>query len=274
MKYITILSIAGSDCSGGAGIQADIKTASALGCYATTAITAVTVQNTLGVSDVHPIPASVVKAQIEAVTEDISPAAIKIGMLTDAETIHAIAEVLHPLYEDCPIILDPVMVSSSGRELLHPEAVECLKKELIPLCFLVTPNIPETEILSGIRIRSMEKRLQAAHEILKSGCRNVLIKGGHAAGDDMADLLVCSGSPRRTHLYHAVKIETPNTHGTGCTLSTAIACFTARDYKLPRAVKQAKQYLTRAMEAGSDVEAGYGHGPLNHLFNPKKLIVQ
>ena len=193
MKYTTVLSIAGSDCSGGAGIQADIKTISALGCYAASIVTAVTVQNTCGVKNVYPIPAQIVKEQIQAVTEDMQIDALKIGMVTDEGIIAVIADFLSS--NRLPAVFDPVLVSSSGYSLVKPEALHVMRDRLIPHCTLVTPNLPEAEMLSGIPIRNIEDMANAGRHILTYGCRSVLIKGGHLEGGDMTDILVCGNTP-------------------------------------------------------------------------------
>ena len=260
MKYTTVLSIAGSDCSGGAGIQADIKTISALGCYAASIVTAVTVQNTCGVKNVYPIPAQIVKEQIQAVTEDMQIDALKIGMVTDEGIIAVIADFLSS--NRLPAVFDPVLVSSSGYSLVKPEALHVMRDRLIPHCTLVTPNLPEAEILSGIPIRNIEDMANAGRHILTYGCRSVLIKGGHLEGGDMTDILVCGN------------INSANTHGTGCTLSSAIAAYIGQGVSLPEAVGLGKKYLTDALFYGKDVTIGKGHGPLNHFFNPKKLMIK
>lgn len=272
MKYTTVLSIAGSDCSGGAGIQADIKTISALGCYAASIVTAVTVQNTCGVKNVYPIPAQIVKEQIQAVTEDIQIDALKIGMVTDEGIIAVIADFLSS--NRLPAVFDPVLVSSSGYSLVKPEALHVMRDRLIPHCTLVTPNLPEAEILSGIPIRNIEDMANAGRQILTYGCRSVLIKGGHLEGGDMTDILVCGNTPEDIHRYHSAKINSANTHGTGCTLSSAIAAYIGQGVSLPEAVGLGKKYLTNALFYGKDVTIGKGHGPLNHFFNPKKLMIK
>ena len=252
MKYTTVLSIAGSDCSGGAGIQADIKTISALGCYAASIVTAVTVQNTCGVKNIYPIPAQIVKEQIQAVTEDMQIDALKIGMVTDEGIIAVIADFLSS--NRLPAVFDPVLVSSSGYSLVKPEALHVMRDRLIPHCTLVTPNLPEAEILSGIPIRNIEDMANA--------------------GRHMTDILVCGNTPEDIHRYHSTKINSANTHGTGCTLSSAIAAYIGQGISLPEAVGLGKKYLTNALFYGKDVTIGKGHGPLNHFFNPKKLMIK
>lgn len=273
MKYTHVMSIAGSDCSGGAGIQADIKTISALGSYASSVITAVTVQNTCGVSAVHPVPAEIVKQQIEAIRTDMLPDAVKIGMVTDEGIIRSITEELN-LMKQIPIVFDPVLVSSSGFSLITPEAVRRMQYDLIPLCYLLTPNLPEAELLSGIRITDDQSLREAGKALLQLGCRNVLIKGGHRKDNQMTDALFCGETEQLPVLYSDEKVITCNTHGTGCTLSSAIATFIAQQIPLTEAIRLAKKFLTEALKAGSKVQIGHGHGPLNHFFDPKKAILR
>lgn len=271
-KYPCILSIAGSDCSGGAGIQADLKTISALGGYAATAITAITVQNTVGVRAVHAVPPEFVQGQIEAVMEDVCPDAIKIGMINDTEIVRAIASCLRK-YQPHHVVVDPVMVSTSGHKLIEDDAIEALVKELIPLASLITPNLKEAEVLTGHHINNVEEMKPAAKELLKTGCRAVLIKGGHLEGEQMCDVLQMADEalPR---LFASEKIESHNTHGTGCTLSSAIATFLALGYALPQAVEEAKKYVSRGIRAGKDIHIGQGHGPLNHFYSPKPMNIK
>lgn len=275
MEYIRVLSIAGSDCSGGAGIQADIKTFSALGCYAATVITAITVQNTLGVKASHPVSPEVVTAQLEAVLSDIRPLVIKIGMTVNTEIINAISDALKP-YREIPVVLDPVMISTSGHTLIDDEAIEALTKRLFPLCTLVTPNLPETLRLTSLSIDTPEELHAAAQRILATGCHAVLIKGGHRTGDRCIDYLCTTADSDYSscHIYDSIRIASDNTHGTGCTLSSAIAALLARGLPLSQAVEQAKTYLTNAIKHGRDVVTGSGSGPLNHLFAPEKLIIR
>ncbi len=272
MKYVTVLSIAGSDCSGGAGIQADMKTISALGCYAASVITAVTVQDTCGVKDVLPVPAGWVGAQITTVMDDLRPDAVKIGMVTNEHVIAAISDALR----DCPspVVFDPVLVSSSGHPLVSSEARSALTRMLIPRCALLTPNIPEAEILSGTTIHEVNDMAVAGRNLLRYGCRSVLVKGGHLEGGDMTDVLVTGTGAKDTYYYRAGKIDSRNTHGTGCTLSSAIASYLARGESLPTAVEKGKLFLTNALSAGKDVTIGKGHGPLNHFFSPEKMIIE
>lgn len=270
--YIPVLSIAGSDCSGGAGIQADLKTISALGSYAATAITAVTVQNTCGVRAIHPIPADIVKGQIAAVMDDIHPEAIKIGMVNDIAVIRAIAESLKQ-YRPRFVVFDPVMVSTSGHKLIEDDAIQVITHELMPLADLITPNLKEAEVLCGTSIHTVDEMQQAAQKLLQFGSKAVLLKGGHLEGDQMIDILLMAeeASPR---IYTAQKVNSQNTHGTGCTLSSAIATLLAQGESLPDAVAKAKAYVRTGIEQGQDVEIGAGHGPLNHFFAPISMKIK
>ncbi len=270
-KYPCILSIAGSDCSGGAGIQADLKAISALGGYAATAITAITVQNTLGVRAIHPIPPVYVHGQIEAVMEDIRPDAIKIGMINDVEIVKVIASCLRK-YQPRFVVFDPVMISTSGHRLIEEDAINALTQELMPLSSLITPNLSEAEVLTGHRMDNVEKMEIAAPELLKYGCGAALLKGGHLEGGKMCDVLQIAGE-EKPHLFVSDKIESKNTHGTGCTLSSAIATFLALGYDMPQAVEHAKAYVTGGIHAGKDIHIGEGHGPLNHFYAPVPMKI-
>lgn len=271
-QYIPVLSIAGSDCSGGAGIQADLKTISALGSYAATAITAVTVQNTCGVRAIHPIPADIIKGQIQAVMEDIRPSAVKIGMVNDIAAIHVIAETLST-YRPQYVVFDPVMVSTSGHRLIEEDAIEVLKNELIPLATLITPNLKEAEVLYNRPIHTLTDMEDAASTLLQLGCKSILIKGGHLEGNDMTDILL-SDKDSSALRYTSQKVESNNTHGTGCTLSSAIATFLAQGLPLAEAVKQAKDYVYNGILHGKDIHIGEGHGPLNHFFSPISMKIR
>ena len=271
--YPCILTIAGSDCSGGAGIQADIKTISALGAYAASAITAITVQNTCGVTGIHAVPPTYIQGQIQAVMTDIPSISVKIGMLNDAGTIRAIAESLHrftPYYKY--IVLDPVMVSTSGCKLIEDDAIEALTSLLMPLATLITPNLSEAEVLTGKRIATIPDMEKAAKELLAFGSQAVLVKGGHLNEAEMCDVLYIKGEDR-PHLFSSPKIESRNTHGTGCTLSSAIATYLALGEPLEEAVRKAKAYVYQGILSGKDVHIGEGHGPLNHFFAPVPLRV-
>lgn len=254
-----VLTIAGSDCSGGAGIQADIKTMSAHGVYAMSVITAVTAQNTLGVQGVSNIDTDFVKMQLESVFEDIFPDAVKIGMLSTAGNIRVVTDILDK-YKPKNIVLDPVMISTSGRHLLDNDALELLTEKLLKKVTVVTPNIPEAEVLSDMHIENDNDIIEAAKCINKKyGC-SVLIKGGHSVGD-ANDLLYFED---KIIWYKHKRVDNPNNHGTGCTLSSAIASNLALGYDMEEAVKRAKEYLTKALEAMLDI--GHGNGPLNHLI--------
>ena len=270
-RYASVLTIAGSDCSGGAGIQADMKTISALGAYAASAITAITVQNTCGVEAIHPIPPQFVAGQIEAVLTDIHPNAVKIGMVNDVKIIRSIASTLHK-FKPQHIVFDPVMVSSSGRRLMDDSAIEVLTNELIPETTLITPNLGEAEVLTGHRVACVEEMKTAAKEILQYGCQTVLVKGGHLLGGEMVDVLQLKNQ-EVPFLFSAPQIESNNTHGTGCTLSSAIATYLALGEPINKAVEKAKDYLYKGICAGKDVHIGEGHGPLNHLYAPVPMHI-
>lgn len=267
--YPVVLTIAGSDSGGGAGIQADIKTISALGCFATTAITAVTVQNTLGVKAIHPVAISFVTGQIRAVMDDMKPAVIKIGMVHSAELAAAIAAVLRD-YPGIPVILDPVMVASSGDRLISAGTVEVLKKELFPLSTLVTPNLKEASILADREINNPGEMKLAADELLKLGSLAVLVKGGHLTGPNLVDVYAHRDGYGKQ--FPSLAIDTVNTHGTGCSLSAAIAAHLAMGKDLELAIDRSITYIQEAILQGADVISGGGHGPLNHFFAPQKLI--
>ena len=275
-SYPIVLSIAGSDSSGGAGIQADLKTFSALGVYSATSITAITAQNTLGVVSQMALPPQMVREQIIAVMDDLHPSVVKIGMLSNAEIVNAVAEVLSEYRPK--IVLDPVIVSTSGHRLLSVEAQEVIKEKLLPISELVTPNIPEMETLTNMPLSSFEEKEKAANYLLSLGAKAVLFKGGHEDGEVKTDILffraheVCSQLIAHNSQLVSESISTKNVHGTGCTLSSAIAAFLALDYSLEDAVKEAKRYITEAIRAGADVKIGHGFGPVNHFFNPKPLF--
>lgn len=269
MRYICALTIAGSDSCGGAGVQADIKTMSALGVYAASAITSITMQNTMGVQAIQAIKPEIVAGQIKAVMDDIKPLAIKIGMVNDKATIQAIADTLK-IYSPNILVVDPVMVSTSGSMLMQKDALGVFCSNLLPMATLLTPNIPEAEVLSHTKISTAEDMDIAAKRILELGCKAVLIKGGHLEGGKKIDKLYTSEAEPATFVHDT--IETRNTHGTGCTLSSAITSFMARGQKMTDAVAYAKEYLSKALEAGKDVHIGEGHGPVDHFFNPEKLM--
>jgi len=263
-KYKKVLSIAGSDSGGGAGIQADIKAISACGCYAATAITAITVQNTLGVDAVEAITAPTVAAQIRAVASDIGIDAVKIGMLHSSEVILAIKSALSE-YKISNIVLDPVMVSTSGHKLIEADAIATLKTELIPISRIITPNIPEAEILLDESITTQDSMRNAAKKLGHKFNVAVLLKAGHRADDTLIDYLY---DPKCNRLieYPSPRIDSINTHGTGCTLSSAIAAYLAQGYPLSEACKLAKEYISKAIEYGATYQIGGGHGPVHHFW--------
>ncbi|MBM3526990.1 MAG: bifunctional hydroxymethylpyrimidine kinase/phosphomethylpyrimidine kinase [Alphaproteobacteria bacterium] len=256
------VTIAGSDSGGGAGIQADLKTFSALGVYGASVITALTAQNTKGVTGIHDVPPEFVAAQIDAVFSDLKVGAVKIGMLSRAETIEAVANGLDR-HKQTNIVLDPVMVATSGDRLINPDAVGALRKFLIPRALVITPNLPEAAALLGCApARNESEMREQAERLLANGARAVLIKGGHAKDADAVDLLVERG---RTTRLAAPRFETRNTHGTGCTLSSAIAARVANGLALENAVRAAKDYITVAIGAADRLSIGTGHGPVHHF---------
>ena len=255
----TALTIAGSDCSGGAGIQADIKTMTMNGVYAMSAITALTAQNTTGVMAIHESGPEFLKQQIDAVFEDIPPDAVKIGMISSSELVHVIAERLR-YYGAKNIVLDPVMVATSGSALIKSDAVQALIEELLPISTLVTPNIPEAQVLSGMNINNKKDMLSAAKQIGDRHHCAVLLKGGHSI-NDANDLLYSNGE---LIWFEGKRINNPNTHGTGCTLSSAIAANLAKGYCLEQAIESAKNYISGALSAMLDL--GHGSGPLDHAY--------
>ena len=261
----TALSIAGSDSSGGAGIQADMKTMATNGVYAMTAITALTAQNTTGVRAIMEVTPEFLKQQIDAVFEDIRPDAVKIGMVSSAALVEVIAErLVH--YQAENIVVDPVMVATSGSELSQDSAVSVMKEKLLPLATVITPNIPEAQILSGMTIENEQQMEQAAKQIGDScGCA-VLCKGGHSI-NDANDLLYADGE---FTWFHGKRIDNPNTHGTGCTLSSAIASNLAKGYDLKTSIQRAKDYISGAL--ASMMNLGHGSGPLDHLFDKEGVF--
>jgi hydroxymethylpyrimidine/phosphomethylpyrimidine kinase len=268
--YPRVLSIAGSDSGGGAGIQADLKTFSALGCYGMTAITAVTAQNTQGVRAIHGVPSEILKAQIEAVVEDIGVDAVKIGMLHSPEVVHVVAWAIRH-YGLKKVVLDPVMVATSGDRLIAAQTVQVLVRELFPLVTVITPNLDEVELLLGKIIAGVDALEPAARELLALGAKAVLLKGGHLKGDQVVDVLLQPALP--TLRMASTRIESRNVHGTGCTLSSAIAAHLALGLDLPHAVSQARAYILKAIAAGADVRTGHGHGPLNHGHAPVAMKI-
>ena len=278
-KYNRVLTIAGSDSGGGAGIQADIKAISAMGCYAASAITAITVQNTVGVEAVHAVPLEILEGQIDAVLSDIGADAIKIGMLHSAEVVNLVADKIEK-YGIKNVVLDPVMVSTSGHRLIEESAIEVIKTRLIPLARVITPNIPEAEILSGCTIASEADFPEVAkilsERVLYTGSQtgnstqttkhvSVLLKAGHLTGDDLVDYFYNAEDGTTTELP-SKRVYTRNTHGTGCTLSSAFAAALARGEELTAAATSAKKYIEGAIISGAEYEIGHGHGPVNHFW--------
>ena len=264
-KYIPVLSIAGSDPSGGAGIQADIKTISALGCYAMTAITYLTAQNTTGVRSIMPSTGAIVADQIDMIMEDIPPMAIKTGMLCNLNVASIVADKLEQ-YRPDNIVVDPVMVSTSGSKLLDDDAIDLIVKRIFPLSTIITPNKSEAKVLTGETDPDRQAKI-----LMGMGCRNVLLKGGDSDRKDFKiDYLYLENKHTGIEL-RADAVNTVNTHGTGCTLSSAIASYLALGYDLEQAVRAAKFYISRALEAGAFVTTGRGHGPVNHFYAPRRL---
>lgn len=264
-RYIPILSIAGSDSSGGAGIQADIKTISAIGCYAMTAITSLTAQNTTGVEMIEGVSPEMVSAQIRMVWNDIPPLAVKTGMLFNKEIVETTVRELTERNAK-NIVIDPVMVSTSGSLLLQRDAIQAVIDGLFPISTLITPNVMEARELTG-KTSPMEQ----VECFRRMGCRNILLKGGDSARNDVkVDLLAIEGEEDLITL-RADAVNTPNTHGTGCTLSSAIASYLALGFNVEEAVTRAKIYITHAIKTGARVCTGHGHGPVNHLFAPRHM---
>jgi hydroxymethylpyrimidine/phosphomethylpyrimidine kinase len=267
-RYPRVLSIAGSDSGGGAGIQADLKTFAALGCFGMTAITALTAQNTLGVRSIHAVPLQILADQIDAVVEDIGADAVKIGMLHSADTVRTVAAALqrHALAK---VVLDPVMIATSGAKLIDDPAIEVLVRELFPLAAVVTPNLDEAALLVGHPLRSEADMEAAARQLLERGANAVLLKGGHLVGDVVSDLLLAKGA--QPLWMRAPRIASGNTHGTGCTLSSAIASHLALGANLVQAVEGGRAFVRGALQAGADVRTGAGSGPLNHAWAPQPM---
>lgn len=265
MQYNRVLTIAGSDSGGGAGVQADIKTISACGCYAASAITAITVQNTLGVTAVHPIPVEIIEQQIAAVIEDIGVNAIKIGMLHSSEVISGVRKMLDR-FQVRNVVLDPVMVSTSGHRLIEESAVVSLITELLPIARVITPNIPEAEILmGGVSLEKQSQLPEAARALAeKSGC-SVLLKAGHLTEERLVDIFFDAEDGKMYELP-SVRVHTRNTHGTGCTMSSAFASMLAKGMSLPDAAAAAKQYINAAIVSGAKYEIGHGFGPVDHFY--------
>ena len=261
---IPTLTIAGSDSSGGAGVQADLKTFSAIGTYGMSVITAITAQNTQGVFLVEDLSKEIIEKQIEVVFEDIEPKAVKIGMVSNAEIINTIVKTLRR-YNPEYLVVDPVMISKSGYSLLKPEAKKSLIEELIPMAYIITPNTPEAEEITGIKINNVDDMREVGKKILEMGPKYVLMKGGHLEGDAV-DVLIGKDT---FEIYKQERLDRKNTHGTGCTLSSAITSYLALEYDIVEAVKLSKEYITEAIRESFDI--GKGVGPVNHFYNFQNL---
>ncbi|QCX54180.1 bifunctional hydroxymethylpyrimidine kinase/phosphomethylpyrimidine kinase [Elizabethkingia sp. JS20170427COW] len=268
-QYPSVLTIAGFDGSGGAGQQADIKAISALGCYSTCVLTSLPIQNTQGVQKIYPIPLEAIEEQIAAVMDDVFPNAIKIGMIHSAELARVVAKQLSK-YPKVPVVYDPVMVASSGDKLIKDEDIEQIIDILFPISDLITPNIDEAAVLAKMKVETEQEMLWAGEQILKYQCKAVLLKGGHQKTEILSSYLLTQD--HKSYKYESQRIETKNTHGSGCTLSSAIASYLARGEALHRAVELGQQYVFEAIKSGQNVLVGKGTGSLNHFFNPQKLI--
>ncbi len=265
LRYARVLSIAGSDSGGGAGIQADLKTFAAFGCYGMTAVTAITAQNTCGVSGIHAIPPAMLAAQIDAVAGDIGVDAVKIGMLHDPAVVEVVADAIRR-YRWRHVVLDPVMVAINGDRLIAQETIGVLVEQLFPLATVITPNLDEAALLLGRALQDKSELEAAAADLLALGARAALVKGGHLPGEEVVDVLLQAG--QKALRLSQQRIASRNTHGTGCTLSSAIACHLALGHDLPDAVTAARSYIQQAIAQGADVQTGQGHGPLNHGWGP------
>lgn len=263
-QYCKVLTVAGSDSGGGAGIQADLKTFSAIGCYGMSVITALTAQNTRGVTGIHAVPPAFAVEQINAVLSDIGADAVKIGMLYSAALIEAVAAALKK-HGASKIVLDPVMVAQSGDKLLQDDAIEAIKTYLMPLADVVTPNLPEASVLCGSRLKQRSDIEKAAKTLARHGSRSILIKGGHGDESKSIDLLFLAREGRYVSLK-ADRIITKNNHGTGCTLSSAIAAYMAKGSEIEESVHKAKAFMNGAIAAGARYQIGHGHGPVHHFF--------
>ncbi len=267
-KVPTVLSIAGFDGSGGAGIQADTKTISSLGCYAMNVLTALPVQNTQGVKNIFDIPVEAVKEQLDCLFEDIYPDSIKIGMVHNSKFVETISDFLKD-YKGS-IVFDPVMVSTSGHRLIQEETIAAIKELLFPLAHIITPNLDEVSVLVGREISTVHAMEEVADEILSLGCNAALLKGGHLQSDILTSILIQKN--QAAQYFESKRVQTKNTHGSGCSLSSAIASFLARGYHLEQSTENALMYINSAIKGSKDLVIGKGNGPLNHFFNPQRLI--
>lgn len=264
-QYNRVLTIAGSDSGGGAGIQADIKAISACGCYAASAITAITVQNTLGVEAVHAVPLDILEGQIVAVLSDIGADAVKIGMLHSGEVVQLVRRMLDR-FEVKNVVLDPVMASTSGHKLIEDEAIDALREVLLPRSRVITPNIPEAEILlGGVELKEQKELPQAAEKLASMYGTSVLLKAGHLTEDKLVDIFY-DAENKSIHYLESARVHTRNTHGTGCTLSSAFAAMLAKGESLEMAARDAKDYINGAIVSGADYTIGHGFGPVNHFY--------
>ncbi|MBT2621127.1 bifunctional hydroxymethylpyrimidine kinase/phosphomethylpyrimidine kinase [Chryseobacterium sp. ISL-6] len=267
--YPSVLTIAGFDGSGGAGIQADIKTASALGCFSTSVLTALPVQNTQGVRKIYPIPVEAVADQIEAILDDIFPDAIKIGMVHTPQLVEVIVSTLSK-YKKIPLVFDPVMVATSGHRLIEEDTITAIIERLFPIADVITPNMDEAAILAHMKVETLDDLYTAGKQIKQLGCKSILLKGGHQETSMITSLFY--DEHENYHCFETIKFNTNNTHGSGCTLSSAIAAYLALGKTLYDSVSLGQQYVYQAIENGKDVKTGLGNGPLNHFFNPQKLV--
>ncbi|MCF8055145.1 MAG: bifunctional hydroxymethylpyrimidine kinase/phosphomethylpyrimidine kinase [Desulfocapsa sp.] len=264
-NYYRVVTIAGSDSGGGAGIQADLKTFSALGCYGMSVITALTAQNTIGVTGIHPVPPEFIALQMDAVMTDIGADAVKIGMLHSPEVIRTVAQCLQR-YDSVPIVLDPVMVTRSGDKLLQDDAIQALKEYLFPMATVITPNLAEASVLLNRDVKERSQVADACRALSMLGCNWVFLKGGALTNSTSVDLLYdrLNGELLK---FESPRVDTLNNHGTGCTTSSAIAACLAKGMELPAAVREAKIFIDGALQGGADVEIGRGHGPVHHFHN-------
>ena len=265
----TVLSIAGFDGSGGAGIQADTKAISALGCYAMNVLTALPVQNTQGVRNIFDIPTQAIAEQLSCIFDDIYPDAIKIGMVHSVALVETISNFLKD-YQGT-IVFDPVMISTSGHQLIQDETIQACVDLLFPLATVITPNLDEASVLVKEKINTVEKMESAGLKLLENGCNAALIKGGHLDAPILTSILI--DKHHKLHKFNTMRIDTKNTHGSGCTLSSAIASFTAQGHHLAKAVEYALDYVHEAIRYSKSLKIGKGNGPLNHFHNPQKLII-
>ncbi len=266
--YPSVLTIAGFDGSGGAGIQADIKTISALGCYATSVLTALPIQNTTGVKSIFSIPEHIVGEQIDTILEDIFPNSVKIGMVHSSKLVEIIVDKLKQ-NPHLPIVFDPVMVATSGHQLIEDNTIQTIIRQLFPIADVITPNLDEAAILAGMKIESIDEMKIAGKKIMKLGCKSLLLKGGHLKSKQLTSLYFSTNGTVKS--FEFPKYKTNNTHGSGCTLSSAIASYLAQKKSLSEAVRLGQDYIHQAIYHGKDVVIGKGNGPVNHFFNPQKL---